>query len=67
MTNDQLIQIENLKALSQRIEKSWAERIYSNKTLYQNFDLTKLSKSKKEQYELLIERAPKEISFYDNL
>ena len=59
MTNGQLIQIENLKALSQRIEKSWAERVYSNKTLYLNFDLTKLSKSKKEQYKLQVERAPK--------
>ena len=47
MTNDQLIQIEDLKALSSQLEKSWNERVYSNKTLYEDFDLKKLSNTKK--------------------
>ena len=60
MTNNQLIQIEDLKAFSSRLEKSWNKRVYSNITLYKDFDLKKLSNSKKKQYDLQIERAPKE-------
>ena len=54
-------QLEDLKKLSSQLEKSWNERVASNNGLYSNFDLKKLSPSKKEQFDLQIDRAPKTI------
>ena len=52
-------QLEDLKKLSSQLEKSWNERLASNNELYSNFDLKKLSPTKKRQFDLQIDRAPK--------
>ena len=59
MYHRQEAQLEELKKISSHLEKSWNKRVASNTTLYSNFDLKKLSPTKKRQFDLQIDRAPK--------
>ena len=48
MYHRQEAQLEELKKISSHLEKSWNKRVASNTTLYSNFDLKKLSPTKKQ-------------------